>query len=95
MKPTDQFHLAIRREDGSYKTLTGYPMSHAECCVMKSKYSPEEQSRILFQTAQSDPDHFLTNPMGNHEAAMRSEINRLERENEQLKIKLSRMCGDA
>jgi hypothetical protein len=42
-----------------------------------------------------DPDHFLTNPMENHEAEMRREIDRLKRENEQLKIKLSRMCGDA
>lgn len=49
-----------------------------------------------------DPDHYLTNPMVNHEAVAFREINelrfeneRLKRENEQLKIKLSRMCCDA
>jgi len=92
MKPTDQFHLAIRRADGSYKTLTGYPMSHAECCVMKGKFSAEEQSRILFQPAQSDPDH---GPMGNNEAVLLQEIAQLKAEKEALMVKLSRMCSDA
>ena len=46
-----------------------------------------------------DPDH---GPTGNHEAEaareirfLRREVGRLSKENEGLKIKLSRMCGDA
>lgn len=43
------YHLNIRREkDGRYLRLTQFPMQHAECVTMKSKFSPEEQSRILF-----------------------------------------------
>lgn len=42
-----------------------------------------------------DPDHCISWPMENHEAEMRREIDRLKAENESLKIKLSRMCGDA
>lgn len=39
-----------------------------------------------------DPDH---GPMGNPEAEMAYEVRLLRAENEHLKIKLSRMCGDA
>lgn len=42
-----------------------------------------------------DPDHYLTHPMDNQEAVHLREIDALRAENEQLKIKLSRMCGDA
>lgn len=42
-----------------------------------------------------DPDHYLTQPMDNQEAEHNREICALRAENEQLKIKLSRMCCDA
>lgn len=45
--------------------------------------------------AAADLDHGISHPMENHEAVMRREIDRLKAENENLKIKLSRMCGDA
>lgn len=42
------YHLAVRYADGRVKNLTGYPMTHAECCTMKSKFSNWSQARILF-----------------------------------------------
>lgn len=48
--------------------------------------------RFAPRTRPVDPDH---GPLGNHEAELIGEINRLKAENEALKIKLSRMCGDA
>jgi hypothetical protein len=86
------YHLAIRRKDGAYKRLTRTPMSHDECRVMKSKFSTEEQSRIIFQPEAADPDH---GPIGNNEAVLLDEIRVLRAEKEVLMAKLSRMCGDA
>lgn len=45
------YHLVIRKTDGSAKQLTGYPMSHADCCTMKSKFSDADQARIQFVPA--------------------------------------------
>lgn len=42
------YHLFVRYSDGRLKQLTGYAMTHAECCVMKSKFSEWSQARILF-----------------------------------------------
>ena len=45
------FHLYVRGvgklRDQIFR-LTGYPMTHDECRVMKSKFNPGTQSRILF-----------------------------------------------
>lgn len=42
------YHLFVRRTNGQIKKLTGYAMTHAECCTMKSKFSDWSQARILF-----------------------------------------------
>lgn len=84
------FHLFIRKTDHTRKQLTDYPMSHADCVTMKSKFSDFDQARIEFVPA--DPDH---GTIENHEAELHTQIALLRAENEQLKIKLSRMCGDA
>ncbi len=42
------YHLFIRHGAGRMKRLTEYPMTHAECCVMKSKFSDWSQARIVF-----------------------------------------------
>ena len=42
------YNLFVRHSDGRLKKLTGYAMTHAECCVMKSKFSDWSQARILF-----------------------------------------------
>lgn len=67
------YDLAVIRTDTSQKKLTGYPMTHAECCVMKSKFSAEEQARIIFVPARpkADPYH---GPQSNHEAELIREI---------------------
>jgi hypothetical protein len=54
------YHLWIRKTSGITKRLTGYPMTHAECCVMKSKFSTSDQARIYFEEANENP----TNPQG-------------------------------
>lgn len=41
------FNLYIRCTDGQFKKLTSYAMTHAECCVIKSKFSAWSQARIL------------------------------------------------
>lgn len=46
--PPGLFNLYVRHTDGRTKKLTGYAMTHAECCVMKSKLSEWSQARILF-----------------------------------------------
>lgn len=66
-------------------------------CVKRLKH---EQKLSELRAAQPfDPDHGY---IGNHEAdaayeirLLRSEVSRLAKENENLKIKLSRMCCDA
>lgn len=41
------YHLVSIREDNGQKTyLTGYPMTHAECMVMKSKFTVYKFRRI-------------------------------------------------
>ena len=45
---TKLYHLFIRCQVGGLKKLTGYAMTHAQCCVMKSKFSDWSQARILF-----------------------------------------------
>ncbi len=41
------FNLYVRHTDGRMKKLTGYAMTHHECCVMKSKLSEWSQARTL------------------------------------------------
>lgn len=53
---------------------------------------PSEAIAAYRASMQVDPDH---GPIGNHEAEMAHEIRLLRAQNEQLKIKLSRMCTDA
>lgn len=36
--------------------LTGYPMTHKQCMVLKSKFSPYEQSMITVEEAKDRPD---------------------------------------
>lgn len=45
------YDLAVIRADTTQRKLTGYPMTHEECCTMKSKFSEKEQSRIIFVPA--------------------------------------------
>lgn len=45
--PPGLFNLYVRHTDGRTKKLTGYAMTHAECCVMKSKLSEWSQARTL------------------------------------------------
>jgi hypothetical protein len=41
------YNLFVRYPDGRLRKLTLTPMSHAECCVMKSKFS-ESGRRPVF-----------------------------------------------
>lgn len=45
--PPGLFNLYVRHTDGRMKKLTGYAMTHNECCVMKSKLSEWSQARTL------------------------------------------------
>lgn len=47
------YWMVIRNEKtGQYVSLgMGYPMNHDECMIMKSKFSAEQQSRILLLPA--------------------------------------------
>lgn len=45
--PPGLFNLYVRHTDGRMKKLTGYAMTHHECCVMKSKLSEWSQARTL------------------------------------------------
>lgn len=47
------YHLSVRKKDGTHKRLTGYAMTHGECETMKSKFTDEVQSRIIFEDAGS------------------------------------------
>lgn len=41
------YHLvAVSEKTGEVTVLTGYPMPHHECCVMKSKISEHKSRRI-------------------------------------------------
>lgn len=42
------YHLDMRMDNGSYRRYTGFPMTHKECCIMKSKFSARGQARLLF-----------------------------------------------
>lgn len=44
---TRLYHLVAKNNKTDKKTyLTGYPMTHAECCTMKSKFSYHPLRRI-------------------------------------------------
>lgn len=47
------YWLVIRNEKtGAYADVgMAYPMSHAECMTMKSKFSTEQQSRMTVRAA--------------------------------------------
>ena len=41
------YRLVIRNKAGEYMDVgVAYPMTHAECMIMKSKFSTEQQSRM-------------------------------------------------
>lgn len=41
------YHLvAINERTGKETRLTSYPMTHAECCTMKAKFTPHPLRRI-------------------------------------------------
>lgn len=61
------YHLWVRRASilpggrwvdlPGYQKLTGYPMPHAQCLVMKSKQSRRTQVRtLIFEDGQTPPD---------------------------------------
>lgn len=44
------YHLVAINEKTNKKTyLTGYPMTHEECCIMKSKFNPHKDVRIQLE----------------------------------------------
>lgn len=45
-----KYHLVTINERSGHKTqVTGYPMSHAECCTMKSKMTEHPARRIQLE----------------------------------------------
>ena len=45
------YHLVVLRKDKSTVHLTRYPMSHAHCRTVKSKFSAGTQASIVFVEA--------------------------------------------
>lgn len=45
------YHLVVVYDSGAKAYLTRYPMTHAECRVMKSKSSHRTQARTMFEEA--------------------------------------------
>lgn len=46
------YRLVIRNKAGEYVDVgMAYPMTHAECMTMKSKFSTEQQSRMMVVAA--------------------------------------------
>lgn len=46
------YHLVAINEKTNKKTyLTGYPMTHEECCIMKGKFSYHPLRRIQLEQA--------------------------------------------
>lgn len=44
--PETLYQMYIRNSAGVYISLDFVPMNHADCMTVKSKYNPEQQSRI-------------------------------------------------
>lgn len=42
------YHLIVRTVSAQPVYLTRYPMTHAQCCVMKSKQSARTINRVEF-----------------------------------------------
>lgn len=82
MKTTKEtvYDLYVRYNDTTLKRLTGYPMSHAECCIMRSKFSNWSQARIeLIEAPREivDTDH---GPINNQEAVSAQESHEAQHE---------------
>lgn len=49
------YHLVVRRKDGAREYLTRYPMPHAECMTMKSKFLRRSSGAELLETTDARP----------------------------------------
>lgn len=47
VKPDRMYHLqAVNSRTGRTVRLTGYPMTHAQCCTMKRKFTTHKDRHI-------------------------------------------------
>ena len=58
------YHLYARHYSGDLIRLTGYPMTHRECEINKSKFNPPTLNTILFVEAPENTEapKFIKDP---------------------------------